>query len=135
MTQSSASRDINRYASAVLNDIMQYGPGYLTPDEQNGLINSTLKAYDRLLAINYLVGFRDKAFWEYHKGRLAELGYPVRPLRVMKAGILCILQEVVNPGQALARLRSRVGAGVSRLAQRRRSGAETRRRSVGTQAL
>jgi len=110
-TQSSASVQLNRYTSATLNDVICYGPFFLDREEQAKKLDETLKEYHRFLAVNYFGGFKGKEFWDYHKGRLAELGYPLTRLALLKAAVITVLKESVNPGQALAKLRRRAFRG------------------------
>jgi glycosyltransferase involved in cell wall biosynthesis len=104
-TQSSTSAKINRYSSAILNDLVQYGSFYLAKDEWKKQIDLTLESYYRFLAWNYLVGHQDAAFWSYHKGRLAELGYPLSRFALLKAAAAAIFREGLNPVQAVGKVR------------------------------
>jgi glycosyltransferase involved in cell wall biosynthesis len=111
-TQSSTSQDINRYLSQTLHDLQVYGSFYLSKAELETQMRETLKDYHRFLAVNYFFTSRDKKFWDYHKGRLTELGYPLTRLALFKAAVRAILEESVNPGQAIKKLqefRSRSG--------------------------
>jgi glycosyltransferase involved in cell wall biosynthesis len=99
-TQSSKSATLNRYASANLNDLMQYGPLYLGKEEQARLLEASLGGYHRFLAVN-MFRFRGKEFWNYHKGRLEELGYPLRTRQLFRAAAVKALREILNPEQAL----------------------------------
>ena len=85
-TQSSRSFEINRYSSAYLNDLIQYGPSYLTRDEYERVLQKTLRHYREFLALN-LFRSRDKEFWDYHENRLKELGFPINTSMLAKAGI------------------------------------------------
>lgn len=102
-TQSSKSAEINRYASAYLNDVIQYGPFYLSKEEFERKLKEMLNGYYRFLAVN-IIGFRGREFWDYHRSRLEELGYPIKPSLLLKAGIIKVLGEFVNPGQALKKI-------------------------------
>ena len=75
-TQSSASATINRYLSAYLDDVKQYGREYLSDDEFERKLKETVDEDDGFLALNLLQP-RDAEFWAYHKRRLTELGYPL----------------------------------------------------------
>jgi len=107
-TQSYASTQINRFLSANLNDVICYGPFYLNKQELAQQLAATLKAYHRFLAVNYFCSSREKTFWDYHKERLAELGYPLKRFALLKAAVITVLEESVNPGLALGKLRSRL---------------------------
>jgi|ERR1035441_442430 glycosyltransferase involved in cell wall biosynthesis len=103
-TQTSASLHINRYLSQTLSDLLAYGSFYLSKSELRQQVAEALHGYHLFLAINYFVGFRDDKFWEYHKTRLEELGYPLSRLTLLRAAAVGVLQESVNPGQAIGKL-------------------------------
>ena len=107
-TQTSQSKQLERYLSAVLSDLLHYGPAYLDEREFKQQLQRLLKTYHRYLAVDYFVGFRDKEYWDYHKGRLAELGYPLSRMSLFKAAFIAVLEEVVNPLQAIRKLRLRL---------------------------
>ncbi len=107
-TQTSKSKEINRYSSAYLNDLILYGPWYLDKEEFNQVLGKVLDGYHRYLAINYFVGFRDREFWDYHKSRLEELGHPLTRLALLKAAAIAVSQEVLNPGQAIGKMWKRI---------------------------
>jgi glycosyltransferase involved in cell wall biosynthesis len=107
-TQTSKSKEINRYSSAYLNDLILYGPWYLDKEEFERQLNNVLQGYHRYLAINCFVGFRDREFWGYHKGRLEELGHPLTRLALLEAAAIAFCQEVVNPGQAIGKMWRRI---------------------------
>ncbi len=118
-TQSSKSAKLDRYSSAYLSDIIHYGPLYLDEEEFQFVLSRKLQGYHRYLAASYFTGSGDREFWEYHRGRLAELGYPLTFGQLLKAGIHIVLQEVLNPGQALTKFWRRIAPKFSRSALRR----------------
>jgi len=107
-TQTSRSKKVERYISAYLSDLIQYGPSYLSKEELDRELAKILKSYRRFLAVDYFVGFRGRAYWDYHRGRLAELGYPLTRLSLFKAGALAILEDAMSPIQAIRKLRRRI---------------------------
>jgi glycosyltransferase involved in cell wall biosynthesis len=107
-TQSHASGKIERFVSAYLNDVICYGPVYLNKEEQESKLAEILGRYHRFLTWNYLIGRKDKEFWDYHKSRLAELGYPLKRSDLLKAAMINVWEEAKNPGLAIARLQARV---------------------------
>ncbi|MGA3199208.1 MAG: glycosyltransferase family 2 protein [Halobacteriota archaeon] len=107
-TQSSKSKEMNRYSSAYINDLIKYGPSYLSKEEFERLVSWHLKDYHRFLAVNYFMGFRGKEFWDYHKSRLEELGHPLSRYAMLRAAVIAILREVLNPEQAIRKLWKRV---------------------------
>jgi len=108
LTQSSASTEIDRYSSAYLSDLIHYGPLYLNREEYETLVQLALKAYHRFLAVDYFVGFRGKKFWDYHRSRLKELGHPLTRFALLEAAVIAISKEILNPEQALKKLRKRI---------------------------
>ena len=106
-TQTSKSTEMNRYSSACLNDVIHYGPLYLNQEELKRVVKESLKDYHRFLAVNYFIGFKDKAFWDYHKSRLQELGHPLTRFALYKAAITKVGQEAINPGLAVRKMRGR----------------------------
>jgi glycosyltransferase involved in cell wall biosynthesis len=106
-SQSSQSAKIDRYSSAYLNDLIEYGPLYLAEEECNRLIKRHLNNYHRSLAIN-LLEFRDHEFWKYHKTRLAELGHPLKPSMLLKGAALAAWRGIRNPIQGVRRFSQRV---------------------------
>lgn len=107
-TQSSRSAQLNRYLSAGLNDLLRYGPLFLSEGQFQRLVRERLKDYHRFLAINYFGRSQGEGFWTYHKGRLAELGYPLGRFQLAKSAIGLFFEEIVNPEQAIRKLRRRV---------------------------
>jgi glycosyltransferase involved in cell wall biosynthesis len=107
-TQTFVSLKINRYLSQTLNDLQEYGPFYLSQDELKQQIDQALKSYRRFLVVNSFAGSRGKEFWEYHKGRLAELGHPLTRFALLKAAAGMVVEEGVNPGQAIRKLWKRL---------------------------
>lgn len=102
-TQSWKSKEINRYDSAMLNDIIEYGRYYLNREEYEQKLTEHINGYHEFLAAN-TIRFRGKEFWDYHKSRLKELGYPLETSALFKAGMVKALKEIVNPEQAIKKL-------------------------------
>ena len=105
-TQTSKSANMNRYASAYLNDVLQYGPSYLNKEEYGHLLHQTLDWYRGYLAMNIFKS-RGSEFWNYHKGRLEELGYPIRTSSLLKAGVKKLLRGALSPEQTIKRIGNR----------------------------
>jgi glycosyltransferase involved in cell wall biosynthesis len=118
-TETSRSKDLNRYSSAYLNDLILYGPSYLDKQEFAWLLNKNVQGYHRFLAINYLAGSRDKDFWNYHKTRLRELGYPFTLPALLKATGLAFLEAVLHPGWTFRKVWERFQRAPSRLEKER----------------
>lgn len=125
-SQSSRSAELNRYSSAYLSDLVQYGPFYLTDAELRRVMKRILNGYYEFLGSSLLT-FRDREFWDYHRSRLRELGHPITPHKLLRGLVTRLTREIVNPGRALSRgmallARSRASSGKSPTADRRISG-------------
>ena len=106
-TQSSASAQLNRYASAYLNDLIEYGRWYLDQAEFDRCLSQQLDDYHRFLAVSML-GAKGNEFWEYHRRRLAELGHPIKRTVLVRALIAKLGREAANPEQAFRKWQKRV---------------------------
>jgi glycosyltransferase involved in cell wall biosynthesis len=109
-TESSASAKLDRYASAYLSDLQQYGPSYLEPAELDRVIQKALRRYYNSLSVDFFLGFRGKDFWKYHHERLAELGYPLSRMLLLRAAVTHFGREILNPVQAFKKLAKRLPA-------------------------
>jgi len=117
-TQTSTSLKLNRYLSACLSDLQQYGAYYLTEPELQQQLKRALQIYHRFLAVELLTGLRDNEFWNYHRSRLEELGYPLTRPELFKAVIALAVEVCVNPGLAITKLRKRFSSrGTSKAAR------------------
>jgi glycosyltransferase involved in cell wall biosynthesis len=106
-TQSSKSKALNRYASSCLRDLLEYGPFYLSKEECERQFERQLGDYYIFLASS-VAGLRGKEFWQYHRDRLKELGYPLRTSRLLKAGVTKLFSEIANPQQAIRKFWNRL---------------------------
>jgi glycosyltransferase involved in cell wall biosynthesis len=101
------SQAFNAYVGSKLNDLATYGPCYLSPEELQGRVRELLKQYYQFLAIA-AVNFRDRDFWNYHKRRLKELGYPFDILKLAAAISMKICDLLLNPKCTAERMLRRV---------------------------
>jgi len=104
-TQSSRSAQLNRYSSANLNDLLVYGPVFLSNEEFQFTLKLWLDRYHRFLAVHYFRRSQDEEFWRYHRGRLNELGFPLKRAQLVKAMLTLIWSEIRNPEHAIRKLR------------------------------
>jgi glycosyltransferase involved in cell wall biosynthesis len=105
-TQSSKSAILNRYESASLSDLIQYGSLYLTNEELEKKLKLSIEGYYQFLAAN-LFKHRDREFWEYHKSRLQELGVSPTVVDQVKAVFAKTGQALLRPIQTVRKIRSR----------------------------
>ena len=106
---SATCRSLNSYEPSKLNDLIQYGQTFLTPQEMTKRVEEVLDDYYEFLA-DSVFQFREKAFWSYHSERLRDAGYPLSYARLFRAVGVKFLDLLLNPKhsveKALHRLRS-----------------------------
>jgi len=112
-TQSTQSFEINDLSYADLNDIMQYARFYLSSQEYEQKLQQSLNDYYEFMAIN-IIARRGRTFWDYHKGKFEELGYPMKTSAVLKAVMVRGFREIVNPAQAIRKIRRRFAGSMRR---------------------
>jgi glycosyltransferase involved in cell wall biosynthesis len=97
------SEDRNAYLPSKLSDVLTYGGYYLTPKEQGARVRELLNEYYEFLGVS-VVNFRSKAFWDFHKRRLNEIGRPLSWTRVGWGTIVKLLDLLLNPKQTVERV-------------------------------
>jgi glycosyltransferase involved in cell wall biosynthesis len=105
---SATSWDLNAYLASKIRDCVTYGPHYLTASELDKRIKTLLDEYYYFLAA-WAGNSRGKAFWDYHKKRLREAGYPLDTVRLIKAISLKYLNLLLDPRLAGEKLLKRLG--------------------------
>lgn len=101
------SCDLNAYLSSKIGDCVTYGPLYLTADELDRRIETLLDEYYKFLA-DWAANPRGKAFWDYHKKRLREVGYPLDSVRLGKAISRKYLNVLLDPKLAVEKVSRRL---------------------------
>ena len=119
------SKNLNAYLSSQVRDLSEFGPWYLTADEIDWRLKRVMRDYYRFLAIS-AIRLREKKFWDYHKERLKEIGYPFQPARLALAIMARLVDLLLNPkrtaedwvrGHAWALKAARTIEGVSQTAE------------------
>jgi glycosyltransferase involved in cell wall biosynthesis len=101
------SRDLNAYLPSKLGDLLEYGHFYLTEDEFQCCVRDRLTEYYKFLAIS-AVNIRERKFWDYHRRRLKELGFPLSARRLSMAVCAKLFDLVCNPKRTFEALVSRI---------------------------
>lgn len=124
-----ASLENNAYVSAAISDCQNYGKWYLTDEERKARIGELLAQYYTYLAASAFK-FKGKRFWNYHIGRLHELGFRMDRLKLSAAITSKFFDLLLNPKNTVQMIRTRV-----RLNRALKSAAEkNKRRALKTQA-
>jgi glycosyltransferase involved in cell wall biosynthesis len=76
--------------------LVRYGPLYLSEEEIRRRIREHLKPYYDHLAAQLFRG-REPEFWEYHRRKMAEVGYPLRRARLYAHAAAFALEFLLNP--------------------------------------
>jgi glycosyltransferase involved in cell wall biosynthesis len=97
---SEESRTLNAYTPSLLDDLIKYGPTWLSEAEMRERKQAISNNYYDFLAARFL-NDADPDFWRYHKKRLADCGLPFSGPRFVRAVCARLLRHVVNPGRAI----------------------------------
>jgi len=91
-----ASLETNAYVSAAISDCQAYGEWYLTKQEREARIGELVDQYYTYLAASAFK-LKDKKFWNYHTGRLHELGFPLDKRRLSVDAAWKLLDMLLSP--------------------------------------
>jgi glycosyltransferase involved in cell wall biosynthesis len=106
----SLSRRLNTSAPGLLLLLVKHGHKYLTSEELDRRIGEVLRKYYRDLGTD-LLKCRDRTYWRYHRGKLAELGYPLSKVRVAAAAVAVAADLLLNPKRSLEKASARFRTG------------------------
>src|SRR4029077_184371 len=97
---SSRVRKLEAGTPELLDLVDQYGPFYLTEDELLKRREEAVAAYYVMLG-RAALKMAGRAFWQFHKRKLDELGYPLNRRRLLAEVITKASQELRRPIAAL----------------------------------
>ena len=97
-SMSAECRRLNTYFSSRMRDLLEYGPSYLTKDEIDRCLEKLLAEYYQYLATS-VFHKREQSFWNYHKKRFSECGYPFSHIRFVQALGMKVMDLLLNPLQ------------------------------------
>jgi len=97
--------------------VVKYGPTFLTQDEILERFKVCSRMYYLHLGTNVL-RLREKAFWNYHRQKLAELGLRLDRLHLIWAVCSTVMGGLVQPRQAVRKARTWWSLALQRLRAR-----------------
>jgi glycosyltransferase involved in cell wall biosynthesis len=90
---------------AYVEGLLEYGPRYLTESELLQRRREVLRQYYRGLG-RALLNLRGRAFWQFQRKRLAELGVPFQPLQVAEGALIVLGSHLTRPLAAWRKARA-----------------------------
>ncbi|MCI0621715.1 MAG: glycosyltransferase [Acidobacteria bacterium] len=99
----SYARRLNTYVWAILNELVKYGPFYLTEKEFRDRLAEHLSCYYRFLARSVFER-RGREFWRLHKAKMEELGCPLNYGRLAAVVSRSLVNAVLNPKHTIQAL-------------------------------
>jgi glycosyltransferase involved in cell wall biosynthesis len=88
---------------AILGDLVACGRDFLSEKELRNRIREHLRDYYRFLGIEVFKR-RNRQFWEVHREKLAEAGYPLSRTRLAMGALAYLSNIVLNPKRSCERL-------------------------------
>jgi hypothetical protein len=101
------TEDINTLIAGHLYCLAKHGRDFLTREEYEECLHQRVSDYYNFLGISLMRGRRDKKFWNYHKGKLAEAGVGFSRARLAGAMLARLTRAVVNPNESIDKLLKR----------------------------
>lgn len=98
------SRRLNTSVGGRLYELVKYGPDFLSPHEYRRCRAKLVSEYYNYLAISMLLGGRDAKFWNFHKQKLAEAGFPFSHIRLAGAVLARCLRAVTHLPETFEKL-------------------------------
>jgi glycosyltransferase involved in cell wall biosynthesis len=91
---------INSNMLMIIEELVMFGPIYLTEEELKHRLDEELKTYYEFLA-RCVFEFRGKEFWDSHLTRLKKIDMPLDRARLSRATIARFLDLVLNPKRTI----------------------------------
>lgn len=93
-------RHMNPYAASNVQELVRFGPAYLTPDEYDRRLEQELERYYAFLA-EIQVKRLGSDVWEYHRTQMNEIGMPISKARLARSIASAVLDRLLNPKRTL----------------------------------
>jgi glycosyltransferase involved in cell wall biosynthesis len=100
------SRSLDAYTLSKISDLLTYGPDFVTGLELEKRLKELLNKHYQFLGIA-AVNFRERAYWQFQKKRLAELGCPLDRVKLAKAVCAKLLDLLLSPKETLGKFQKR----------------------------
>ncbi|HZS56233.1 MAG TPA: glycosyltransferase family 2 protein [Bryobacteraceae bacterium] len=100
----SFTEDIKTLIAGHLYCLVTHGRDFLSEEEYVNVLRRRVANYYNFLAVSFLRGRRDRAFWDYHKRKLNEAGVSFSTIRFGAAMIARLIRAVVNPLETFDKL-------------------------------
>jgi glycosyltransferase involved in cell wall biosynthesis len=91
---------VNSYAAANVEQLVRFGPAYLTDSELRRRLQEETDHHYRFLA-NAVLKFADREVWDYHRQAMDRLGTPIDRLRLARYVAAATVDRVLNPKRTL----------------------------------
>ncbi len=97
----------NSNALMIIEELVEFGPVFLTDDELRQRLDESTSEYYRFLARS-VFDFREREFWQLHGERLKKLGIPLDRARLARAATAHFFDLVLNPKRTIENVYKRV---------------------------
>jgi hypothetical protein len=94
------SKQVNSNLPANVYYLLKYGADYLTPVEVDERLRLRLRQYYAFLGESVFQR-RGRAFWDFHKDKLRDLGLPLDHWRLGRVVSMRLLDLILNPKRTL----------------------------------
>lgn len=98
---------VNSYPAAALDEVIRWGPVYLTPEEQRQQLRVVSREYYTLLARHVFEFSRE--FWDFHLDFARNIGYRISVGRLGLHATLRVLDVLLNPLRTSINVARRLG--------------------------
>jgi glycosyltransferase involved in cell wall biosynthesis len=91
----------------IIEELVMFGPTYLTESELKQRLAEELDVYYKFLARS-VFDFRDRKFWDTHRARLNKMGMPLDRIRLIRSTAAHFLDLVLNPKRTIENVFNRL---------------------------
>ncbi len=94
---------VNSYLAADIEELVRFGPIYLSEQEREGRLRKATKAYYRFLAQSVLE-HKNAEFWAYHRERMQKIGVGIDYFKLGRYVLGRVLDAALNPERTVEHL-------------------------------